>query len=120
MQKQEPVILLRLLKVLTSMLRLQAKQEFILNDVTYKWELSINASGTIYTFKIPDLPAKVSYPNEDDYEYSAVEQSVDGCTTSYGHIGVTQKTVEVKDEEENPVYEEDGVTPKTETVTVQD
>ena len=94
-------------------------QEFTWNGVTYKWEVSVDASGKIYTFKIPNLPAKVSYPDGDDYEYSVVEQPVTDYTTGYGHISETQKTVEVKDGGGNTVYQEDGVTPKTETVTVK-
>ena len=96
-----------------------SKQEFTWNDVTYKWEVSVDASGKIYTFKIPDLPAKDSYPNGNDYEYSVVEQSVTDYITRYGHNVEEQKTVEVTDEGGNTVYEEDGVTPKTKTVTVK-
>ncbi len=96
-----------------------SKQEFTWNGVTYKWEVSVDASGKIYTFKIPDLPAKDSYPNGNDYEYSVVEQSVTDYITRYGHNVEEQKTVEVTDEGGNTVYEEDGVTPKTKTVTVK-
>ena len=94
-------------------------QEFTWKEETYKWEVSVDASGKVYTFKIPNLPAKVSYPDGDDYEYSVVEQPVTDYTTGYGHISETQKTVEVKDGGGNTVYQEDGVTPKTETVTVK-
>ena len=71
-----------------------SKQEFTWNGVKYKWRVSVDPSGTIYTFKIPDLPAKDVYPNGNDYEYSVVEQSMDDYETRYGSISDTQKPVE--------------------------
>ena len=60
-----------------------ATQQFTYNGVTYTWQRQLDASGTRYTFRIANLPAKY---NDSDAEYSVKEAEATGFTISYGSI----------------------------------
>jgi LPXTG-motif cell wall-anchored protein len=83
--------------------------------VTYEWEVNIDPSGTIYSFRIPNLPVK-SDDKTVTYSYSIIEKTLDGYETHYGQIEENSVQIPETDGEGNPVYEEDGTTQKYKTV----
>ena len=61
----------------------QATKSFVIDGVTYNWEVSLDASGKVYTFRFKDLPAKI---NNQEAVYSVVEKELTGFETLYGFI----------------------------------
>ena len=86
-----------------------SKKEFTWNGVTYNWDISFDQSGTIYTFTIYDLPAKVDEGGSQvDAVYEIREHKDTDFVISYGYFEEVEENVQQVDSEGHPVYDNNG------------
>lgn len=86
-----------------------SKKEFTWNGVTYNWDISLDQSGTIYTFTIHDLPAKVDEGGSQvNAVYEIREHEDTDFVISYGYFEEVEENVQQVDSEGHPVYDNNG------------
>ena len=86
-----------------------SEKKFTWNGVTYNWDISLDQSGTIYTFTIHDLPAKVDEGGSQvNAVYEIREHEDTDFVISYGYFEEVEENVQQVDSEGHPVYDNNG------------